>query len=175
MSTAAELEPDVRQAPHLRGGHASATRGPVLMVSSSGGHLAQLTALSDWWQAYETVWVTFDTPDARSLLRDQEFIPAYSPTTRNLRNLIRNASLAVSVIRRWRPSVVMSTGAGVALPFFLLAWALRIPTVYLEVVDRMDSPTLTGRLVRPFATRMLVQWPEQEQFYRGAVLTGPVL
>ena len=145
------------------------------MVSSSGGHLAQLTALSDWWQAYDTVWVTFDTPDARSLLRDQEFIPAHSPTTRNVKNLLRNGRLAVEVIRRWRPSVVMSTGAGVAVPFFVLARILRIPTVYLEVVDRMDSPTLTGRLVRPFATRMLVQWPEQEQFYRGAVLTGAVL
>jgi UDP-N-acetylglucosamine:LPS N-acetylglucosamine transferase len=145
------------------------------MVSSSGGHLAQLLALRDWWQTCDSVWVTFDTPDAQSQLSREVFVPAHSPTTRNLMNLLRNARLAVQVTRRWRPSVVMSTGAGVALPFFVLAWVLRIPTVYLEVVDRVDGPTLTGRLVRPFATRMLVQWPEQERFYRGAFVTGPVL
>lgn len=149
--------------------------GPVLMVCSSGGHLAQLLALRDWWQQHESIWVTFDTVDARSQLDGQVLVTAYSPTTRNVVNLVRNASLSVRVIARWRPSVVISTGAGVALPFFVLAWALRIPTVYLEVVDRMDNPTLTGRLVRPFASRMLVQWPEQQRFYKGSIVTGPVL
>jgi len=155
-------------------GHKS-QQGPVLMVCSSGGHLAQLVALRNWWQTYDTVWVTFDSVDARSLLDDHVFVPAYAPTTRNVGNLLRNAWLSVRVLRQWRPSVVMSTGAGVALPFFVAAWIMRIPSVYLEVVDRMDGPTLTGRLVRPFATRMVVQWPEQQQFYPGSVLTGPVL
>jgi hypothetical protein len=47
--------------------------------------------------------------------------------------------------------------------------------VYVEVFDRIDSPTLTGRLVRPIATRFCVQWPEQQQHYPGSVVIGPLL
>ena len=42
----------------------------------------------------------------------------------------------------------MSDGAGVALPFFVIAKLLGAATVYLEVYDRIDSRTLTGRLCR---------------------------
>ena len=71
------------------------------------------------------------------------------------------------------PSV--STGAAVAVPFFVLGWLRRIPTVYLEVYDRIDSPTLTGRLCRPFARLFCVQWEEQRKFYPGSVVVGPLL
>ena len=71
--------------------------------------------------------------------------------------------------------VIMSSGAAVAVPFFVFGKLLGIPTVYLEVFDRLDTPTLTGRLCQPFTDRMLVQWDEQEQLYRRPVVVGPVL
>src|ERR1700741_5326433 len=92
----------------------------VLLVGSSGGHLTQLWALRPWWSSGSRTGVTFDTPDATSLLADEQTIWAYHPTTRNVVNLVRNAWLAWSTLRRVRPDVVVSTGAGVALPFFVL-------------------------------------------------------
>ena len=147
----------------------------VLLVCSSGGHLAQLTALEPWSRNHRRHWVCFDTPDAVSILRDEDVTWAYHPTTRNVLNLLRNVGLAWRVLRRRRPDVVISTGAGVAVPFFVVAKLLRVPTVYLEVYDRMDSPTLTGRLCRPFTDAMLVQWDEQRNLYRGADVVGCVL
>jgi UDP-N-acetylglucosamine:LPS N-acetylglucosamine transferase len=79
------------------------------------------------------------------------------------------------VLRRQRPDVVLSTGAAVAFPFFVLARLLRIPTVYIEVYDRIDTPTLTGRLCRPFTSLFLVQWEEQRVLYPGAVVVGTLL
>ena len=117
----------------------------------------------------------FDTPDAVSLLRDERVSWAHHPTTRNLPNLLRNLVLAWRLLSRERPDVVMSTGAGTALPFFVVARLRGIPTVYLEVYDRIDTPTLTGRLCRPFTDRMLVQWDEQARLYRGAEVVGVVL
>ena len=158
-----------------RHGQRSRSNGRVLLVGSSGGHLAQLVALRAWWESLERVWVTFDTPDARSQLRDENVRYAYFPTTRSLRNLLRNAWLSVRVLRTDRPDVIVSTGAGVALPFFVLGRLLGIKTVYVEVYDRIDSATLTGRLCRPFTELMLVQWPEQLGLYRRARLIGPLL
>src|SRR2546423_7280202 len=144
----------------------------VLLVASSGGHLAQLLALAPWWSERRRVWVTFDTPDARSQLGGEDAVWAFYPTRRSLRNLCRNLWLAVRTVPRVRPDIVVSTGAGVALPFFLAARFRRIPTVYVEVYDRIDTRTLTGRLCRPFTTLFCVQWEEQLRLYPGAELIG---
>ncbi len=146
----------------------------MLFVSSSGGHLSQLLQLRPWWENHERCWVTFDLPDARSKLVGEELIPAHHPTTRNVVNVARNATLALSVVGDYRPDVVISNGAGVALPFFAVARARGIPTVYLEVYDRVGSRTLTGRLCRPLSSRFLVQWPEQQALYADSTLIGPV-
>lgn len=147
----------------------------MLLVGSSGGHLAQLLALRPWWQERTRTWVTFRTADAVSQLEGEDTVWAYHPTTRNVPNLLRNAWLAHRVLRDHRPDVVLSTGAGVALPFFMAARARGIPTVYIEVYDRIDSPTLTARLCRPFTNAMLVQWEEQRALYRDAENVGTLL
>lgn len=150
-------------------------RRRVLLVGSSGGHLTQLWALRGWWKDHERTWVTFDTPDATSLLKDERTTWAFHPTTRNVPNLVRNALLSWRVLRRERPEVIVSTGAGVALPFFVLGRLFGATTVYVEVFDRIDSATLTGRLCRPFTSLMCVQWDEQASLYRDSVVIGPLL
>lgn len=153
----------------------AAVAGHALLVGSAGGHLAQLVRLRPWWQDLERTWVTFDKPDARSLLAAEDVVWAHHPTTRNIPNLLRNLGLAWREVRRRRPDVVVSTGASVAVPFFVIAWLLRIPTVYVEVFDRIDSATMTGRLCRPFTTVFCVQWAEQQPLYRGSHVIGPLL
>ena len=147
----------------------------VLLVCSSGGHLAQLLVLRPWLASKRARWVTFPTEDARSQLAGEDVVDAYYPTTRHLWNLVRNLLLAVRLLRRDRPDLIVSSGAGVAVPFFVLGRLMRIPTVYIEVFDRLDSATLTGRLCRPFATKMLVQWDEQKDLYTGAEVVGTLL
>ncbi len=148
---------------------------PVLLVASSGGHLTQLRSLHPWWQRRERAWVTFRTPDAESALTHESVYWAHHPTTRHVGNLLRNTVLALRVMRAQRPAAVVSTGAGVALPFFLLAWLMRVPTVYIEVYDRIDTPTLTARLCKPFTRLFLAQWEEQRSFMPTAITVGPLL
>jgi UDP-N-acetylglucosamine:LPS N-acetylglucosamine transferase len=147
----------------------------VLLVGSSGGHLAQLLALEPWYRSRSRRWVTFDTPDAQSLLDGEDVVWAYHPTTRNVRNLVRNTALAARLVSRRKVAAVITTGAGVALPFVALARLRGIPTVYIEVYDRIDTPTLTARLCRPFLSAMLVQWEEQRRLYPEATVVGRLL
>jgi UDP-N-acetylglucosamine:LPS N-acetylglucosamine transferase len=158
----------IQEAPRLLAGSA-------ILVGSSGGHLAQLLSIAPLWAKDKRSYVTFDTVDALSLLADEQVTWAHHPTTRNLRNLMRNTRLAFREVRRRRPDVVVSTGAAVAFPFFIAARLRGIPTVYIEVYDRIDSPTLTGRLCRPLSTLFCVQWPEQLEFYRGSKLVGSLM
>jgi hypothetical protein len=147
----------------------------VAMVCSSGGHLAQLHRLRPWWSRNERLWVTFDTPDAVDLLADEPVVWAHHPTTRNLPNAIRNLLLAFRTLRQERPDLVVSDGAGVAFPFFLAAKLFGAKTVYIEVYDRIDSRTLTGRLCRPMTDLFCVQWDEQRRLYPRAELIGTLL
>jgi UDP-N-acetylglucosamine:LPS N-acetylglucosamine transferase len=149
--------------------------GSAILVGSSGGHLAQLLSIAPLWAKDKRSYVTFDTVDALSLLADEQVTWAHHPTTRNVRNLVRNTRLAFREVHRRRPDVVVSTGAAVAFPFFIAARLRGIPTVYVEVYDRIDSPTLTGRLCRPLSTLFCVQWPEQLEFYRGSKLVGSLM
>ena len=133
----------------------------------------QLHQLRPWWEKHERVWVTFDTTDASSLLADEATTWAYHPTTRNVPNLLRNLRLAWRLLRRERPDVVVSCGAAVAFPFFLAARVLGIRTVYVEVYDRIELPTMTGRLCYPITSLFLLQWREQQRFYpRGRLIGG---
>lgn len=150
-------------------------RGGIMLVGSSGGHLAQLLALRPWWTNKVRHWVTFRTRDAESKLAEESVTWAHYPTTRNLPNLLRNSLLAWRIVLQRRPDAILSTGAGVALPFFIAGRLMGIPTVYIEVYDRIDSRTLTARLCRPFTTRLLVQWEEQRQLYPHAIVVGTLL
>jgi UDP-N-acetylglucosamine:LPS N-acetylglucosamine transferase len=144
-------------------------------VGSSGGHLTQLLVLQAFWSRYSRFWVTFDTADATSALKSERAYWAYHPTNRSIWNLIRNALLAIRILAIERPTHIVSTGAAVAIPFFWLGRLFGARTIYLEVFDRIESRTITGRVVAPVTTHFLVQWPEQAALYRGAELVGPVL
>jgi beta-1,4-N-acetylglucosaminyltransferase len=136
------------------------TRADLVLVCSCGGHLLQLVALRESWQRFSRAWVTFDKSDARSLLDGERVFFAHGPTNRSIRNLLRNLAVAWSVIGEVRPKVVVSTGAGIAVPF---AWVARLRgarVVYVESLARIEGPSLTYRLIAPVSDRIYVQWPE---------------
>ena len=117
---------------------------PLMIVCSSGGHLLQMLELRAAWSAFERVWVTFDKSDARSLLRGERVVHAYGPTNRNIPNLLRNLRLAWRVLRDERPAAILTTGAGVAVPFAWLGRLLGIPTFYVESVTRIEGLSLSA-------------------------------
>ena len=154
---------------------AASRRIDVLLVSSAGGHLLQLMLLSDAWRGMPHAWVTLNREDARSLLTGETVFYGHWPTTRNVPNLLRNLSLAYRLLRRLRPTVIVTTGAGIAVPF---AWAGRLMgarIVYVESLARVRAPSLSCRLVRPVADRVYVQWPELARTLSRTRYSGDVL
>ena len=146
----------------------------ICLVGSSGGHLTHLHMLKPFWQEHERFWVTFDKADAQSLLQAEQMYPCYYPTNRNVKNLIRNTFLAWKVLRKEKPDLIISTGAAVAAPFFYLGKLFGAKTAYVEVFDRIDKSTLTGKLVQPVADLMVVQWEEMLQVYPKSINLGSI-
>ncbi len=146
----------------------------ICLVGSSGGHLTQLYMLKSFWEKHERFWVTFDKEDARSLLKEEKMYGCYYPTNRSIKALIINTKLAWKVLREENPDLIISTGAAVAVPFFYLGKLMRKKTIYVEVFDRIASPTLTGKLVYPVTDKFIVQWEEMKKVYPKAINLGSI-
>ncbi len=146
----------------------------ICLVGSSGGHLAHLNMLKPLWSEEERFWVTFDKEDARSILKAEKMYPCYFPTNRNVKNLIRNTFLAIKILKKEKPDVIISSGAAVAVPFFYIGKLFGAKTVYIEVFDRIDKPTVTGKLVYPITDKFIVQWEEMKKVYPKAINLGSI-
>lgn len=146
----------------------------VCLVGSSGGHLTHLYMLKPFWEKNERFWVTFNKEDATSLLHNETMYSCYYPTNRSLKALLINTFLAFKVLRKEKPDLIISTGAAVAVPFFYIGKIMRIKLIYIEVFDRIDQGTLTGKFVYPITDYFIVQWEEQKKVYPKAINLGSI-
>ncbi len=92
--------------------------GNTLLLASTGGHLAELRRLQARFSDVEApLWVTFDTPQSRSLLQGERVVFVPFTSSRDWRNILRNARSALGIIRAHGIKNIVSTGPGIALSF----------------------------------------------------------
>jgi UDP-N-acetylglucosamine transferase subunit ALG13 len=153
--------------------------GRVFLVASTGGHLEELFKLHTGLlgPGDEPVWITFDTPQSRSLLAGAPAVHYLRRVgTRGYLDLLRVLWPAIALLLRGRPDRVYSTGAAVALAFLPFAWLTGASAVYVESAARTTGPSVTGRLLSlvPWI-RLHTQtrsWAGRRWTYRGSVFDG---
>lgn len=120
---------------------------PVLAVATPGGHLDELHTLVDRFapKGSPLVWVTAATAQSQSLLAGEtvEWVRAVGPRQ------VAAASLpgAVALMRRYKPSLMISTGAALSVPYLMAARSMGVETHFVESATRLKGPSLTGRIV----------------------------
>ncbi len=148
----------------------------VLLISSSGGHFKALQQLKPFWSQHDRRWVTFKSATTEAYCQESEesAIWAYSPTNRNIPNLCRNLILAFKVVRQYKPDVILTTGAGVAVPFLFLGKIFHCQTVFVESVTRVTSLSLSAKLALPFLNVLYVHWQQlQEKYPQAELIMSP--
>lgn len=119
-----------------------------------GGHLAELCRLIDGLDGHELIWIVNDTSPVLP-----EGVRAFrvSHAERDWRvawNLVEFAA----IFSRERPDLMLSTGAGPAVPAAVVARLAGVPVLYVEPSSAVRELTLTGRLMRYLASSSFVQW-----------------
>ena len=151
--------------------------GRLLLAASTGGHLAQLVRIAPSLGADdESLWVTFDSPQSRSLLVDREvlYVPYVAP--RDMRGALAARRLIDERVARTGGGydAVVSTGAAVAVSAFTAWHTRKLPHLYIESVSRTHGPSLTGRIVeRSHLASLRTQhqsWEHGRWHYEGSVL-----
>ena len=146
------------------------------IISSKGGHLFQITKLKPFWSKYNHFWVTDKGVDSKYFLKKEIVHFGFFPDSRNLVNAINNLFLALKVLKIERPNVLLSGGAGIAVPFFIIGKIFfKTKLIFMEPYDFIKYPSLTGRIVYNFVDLFLIQHPFQKKWYPKAVYQGSVL
>ena len=134
-----------------------------------------MLSLEPSWRDLETTWVTLPGADVDHLLEGRDVVLGCGPTNRSLKNLIRNFRIAWRTVRDYQPHVILSTGAALAVPFFIVGRLHGKRCVYVESFTRINGLSISGRMVYPLAHAFFVQWPSLTKRFRKAVHVGSVV
>ena len=138
-------------------------RKKVALVCAHGGHL---TEMLEWRQAFDGMDAFYFTSAGETTrgLPKAYLVPNRpgSPV-----QFVANVFRIAAIFRRERPDYIVSTGAEIAVPAFLVGWVFGIPRLYIECGCQVTEPSLTGRMLLRISTRFFVQWRELVARYNG--------
>lgn len=139
----------------------------ICFAASGGGHVRQILDLAPLWESHrDYFFVTEDTALGQSIARQHrtEFVEHVAlgqaklgAPVRMVIAGIRNCLSSLAIVRRQRPDVVITTGAGSM--FFTTLWArlLGARIILIDSFARFHSPSAFARIGGPLAHVRIAQ------------------
>lgn len=145
----------------------------VCIVSSCGGHLTEVRCLVAAYKDYEHFYVLNDKVILPDDMKGKTYFIAHSE--RDWKFFL-NLWQAFKVLKKEKPDVVLSTGAGPVVPFALIGRLFfRTRVVFIETITRIDKPSMTGRIMYWLAHDFFFQWQSLSRFFPKGKYGGPLL
>ena len=88
--------------------------------------------------------------------------------------MIYNILITMKIFLKEKPDIIISTGALATIPMCIVAKLFRKKIVFIESFAKVNSPTLTGKLLYKFADKFFVQWESMKEFYPNAIYKGGI-
>lgn len=146
----------------------------VCFAASSGGHLGELLMLRPLMERYDSVLVTEKTAYRAAVegVRRRYLLQVNRREWSCIPKLAVNALRSLWIFLAERPDVVVCTGVLATAPLCLVCKLFGKKLIFIESYAKVKTPTLTGKLLYPFADRFYVQWRELLEFYPKARYVG---
>ena len=148
----------------------------ICFAASSGGHLEEICRLREIEKSNDSFLVTEES-DFNEIKFCDRVIHVSQINRHELLFPLKFLKLCVkslSILRKERPDCVISTGALATFPLCVWAKLLHIKVIYIESFARVDTPSLTGRLMYKIADLFLVQWEDMLSYYPNAIYAGGI-
>lgn len=144
----------------------------ICIVSSCGGHLTEVRALKAVYERYDHFYVLND----RVLLpKDMEGKTYFIRHSERDWLFLVNLWEAWRFLRKERPNLILSTGAGPVVPFAIVGKLLGVSALYVETAAQVTEPSLTGRLMYHLADKFFYQWKTLRRHFPNGVYGGLVV
>ena len=138
----------------------------ICLACSHGGHFTETMQILDAFQGHEIFIATYHSAREQEVKR-----VARAYFTENmgasLWNMLKGSLWALGILWSERPQIIVSLGAEIAIPFFYFGRLMGAKTLFIESWCRVESLSLTGKLVYPAANAFWVQWPQLLQVCGG--------
>ena len=150
----------------------------VMFISSTGGHLTEMMQLAPMFRKYDFCIVTEKTK-SNMYLKDKypkkvSYL-VYGTKSHFLIypfKLLFNCFKSLFLYIKYRPKVIITTGAHTAGPMCCIGKIFRSKIIYIETLANINTKTITGRLIYKFADLFVVQWHSMLKLYPKAVYGG---
>jgi UDP-N-acetylglucosamine--N-acetylmuramyl-(pentapeptide) pyrophosphoryl-undecaprenol N-acetylglucosamine transferase len=147
----------------------------VALAASPGGHVDLLIALRTAVDHFDRIWVLPPSARRDALAAAGERTTPVRIFGSSLLKLAGNLQDVGCSLRQVQPDLVITSGAGVVVPYCLAARALGARVVYMETMARVTTGSRAGRVLSRIADATLVQWPESLGVYPTGRVCSPAL
>lgn len=148
----------------------------ICFIASTGGHFEQLMMLKPLMNKYESFIVTEKTD--YSVAKNSKKIYYLNQVNRNektfILKMLMNSLNTARIFLKEKPDVVISTGALATIPMCILSKIFKKKLIFIESFAKVNSPTLTGKLLSRFADQFYVQWNDMLKIYPNAIYKGGI-
>jgi beta-1,4-N-acetylglucosaminyltransferase len=145
----------------------------VCIVSSAGGHLDEVRALRPAYAGFDHFYVVNQAVQPTPDMQDKLYIISHSE-----RDLLFFVNLveAWKILRKERPDVLLSTGAGAIVPFAIVGRLFfGTKSIFVESLTRVTVPSLTARIMYRLADRFFYQNEQLRPHFPQGQYEGSVL
>jgi len=147
----------------------------ICLTSSSGGHFNQLIKLLPILKSRKLFFITPATHMKNVLNRYTTYF--IKNPGRNPFKFLSHSIVSLIILTKERPDVVITTGAGLVVPIcFLAKFLFQSKIIFIESFSRIDTQSLTGKIVFHISDLFIVQWKKAQKLYgKKTVYGGPLL
>ena len=150
----------------------------ILIPTSSGGHLNEVLELKPIFNKYDCLVITEDVPINRSILNEYNF-KLIRPNGKNRnftfwKNLIINIFHAFTIIIKFKPYAIITTGSHTAVPFCFIGKLFGCKIIYISSFCRTNSRALSADLIYPITDLFLAQWEDVQKYYKKSIYAGQI-
>ena len=153
------------------------SKAKVCLATSSGGHLSQMLQLLPVVKEYSYFLLTERNETTIPLAEKYKTYYLLQQERMNASFVWKaavNAFRSAFVLLKERPTVIVTSGAGAVVPACLLGKLFGVRLVFIESFAKVNSPTMTGRLLYRFADEFYVQWEDLRRYYPRAKYRGTI-
>jgi UDP-N-acetylglucosamine:LPS N-acetylglucosamine transferase len=131
----------------------------ICIIASADGYLTEAIKTTSLIKEYPKFNVTFHMQHISASLSKKEYYLVEDP----------------HISLKKRPTVIVTTGAGIAVPMCLVGKSFGSKVVFIESGTRVRYPSMTAKVLYRIADLSIVQWKPLLKYLPRAIYSGPLL
>ena len=146
-------------------------RKKIIGISSGGGHLSELIKAIPNCYENEVAYITFKNGHTKDTLKGKTHFFVIDPHVSKIKfsiNFMQSFFLYVKI----RPKVIISTGAGIALPLILIGKFFNTKIVFIESGARIFKPSKTASFIYKYSDLFIIQYETLHSFFPKSIIAS---